>query len=135
MAYYYLDTCIWRDYIENRSDRFRPLGDWALRFIKNAVAAESIIVYSDLIVEELSIRFDDEMIRRMLNVVPTALLLKITITQKDLQLAASLARTHRIPVNDALHAVLAKRSSATLITRDKHFTDLHLQVNKPEELI
>ena len=31
---YYLDTCIWRDYFENRSDKFRPLGDWAFSLIK-----------------------------------------------------------------------------------------------------
>ena len=30
---FYLDTCIWRDYYENRSDNFRPLGEWALFLI------------------------------------------------------------------------------------------------------
>jgi hypothetical protein len=37
MQRYYLDTCIWVDYLENRQDRFRPLGDWALRLIKQIV--------------------------------------------------------------------------------------------------
>ena len=30
---YYLDTSIWRDYYENRSDKFRPWGEWALILI------------------------------------------------------------------------------------------------------
>ena len=34
MARYYVDTAIFRDYCENRVDRFRPLGEWALAFFK-----------------------------------------------------------------------------------------------------
>lgn len=30
---FYLDACIWGDYWENRSDNFRPLGEWAFRYL------------------------------------------------------------------------------------------------------
>lgn len=43
---YYLDTSIWRDYFENRTDRFRPLGEWAFLFIKKAVQNSDLILYS-----------------------------------------------------------------------------------------
>ena len=39
---YYIDSNIWRDYFENRSDRFRPLGDWALMFFKEIIINESV---------------------------------------------------------------------------------------------
>ena len=35
MKRYYFDTCIWRDYFEDRKDKFRALGDLAFYLIKN----------------------------------------------------------------------------------------------------
>ncbi len=48
---FYIDTCIWRDYYENRSDNLKPLGEWALQFLKNAVNNDDLILYSDLTVK------------------------------------------------------------------------------------
>ena len=50
---YYIDACIWRDYFENRSDNFRPLGEWAFKLIKKSIEEGSSVVYSDSIIEEL----------------------------------------------------------------------------------
>ena len=47
---YYLDTCIWRDYFENREDKYRPLGEWEFRLIKKIIAEELEILFSDLII-------------------------------------------------------------------------------------
>jgi hypothetical protein len=49
---YYIDTCIWRDYFENRNDKYRPLGEWAFRFIKKIINEDSLILFSDLVLEE-----------------------------------------------------------------------------------
>ena len=56
---YYLDTCIWRDLHENRVDRFRPLGEWALRLINNIIENKDKVLYSELTVIELKIKFNE----------------------------------------------------------------------------
>jgi hypothetical protein len=33
----YIDAAIWRGLHENRSDRFRPLGDWAFELVKKII--------------------------------------------------------------------------------------------------
>ncbi|MBU1321694.1 MAG: PIN domain-containing protein [Nanoarchaeota archaeon] len=53
MTKYYLDTCIWIDYFEDRKDNFRPLGDWAFRLIKKIITDENVIIISDLVWFEL----------------------------------------------------------------------------------
>ena len=52
---FYLDSSIWRDYYENRKDKFRPLGEWALRLIKNIIENKNYILYSDFVIKELNI--------------------------------------------------------------------------------
>jgi len=56
---YYIDACIWRDYFENRSDRFRPLGDWAFAAIQQMITNGEPILYSDLVEEELSAAYSE----------------------------------------------------------------------------
>ena len=57
MKKYYLDACIWRDYFENRSDNFRPLGEWAFRLIKKIIDEGGLFVISDHLINELE-RYD-----------------------------------------------------------------------------
>ena len=53
MVRYYIDTCIWRDLIENRSDRFRSLGEDARGFFQRCAESGGIIVWSPLVEHEL----------------------------------------------------------------------------------
>ena len=62
---YYIDACIWRDFYENRSDRFRPLGDWAFDLFRMIIETQSTVFYSDLIVDELSIAYDKKGIKEI----------------------------------------------------------------------
>ena len=72
---YYLDSCIWRDYFENRSDRFRPLGDWALALIKKIIAEGDFIVYSDVVEDELRQCMSEEQLAERLSIIPPELLI------------------------------------------------------------
>lgn len=45
---YYLDACIWRDYFENREDRFRPLGEWAFRLVNYHYINEMASCFKDV---------------------------------------------------------------------------------------
>ena len=66
---YYLDTCIWKDYFENRSDKFKPLGEWAFQFLKKALSEEGIIIYSKVVENELLKDYNEKEIKNILKIV------------------------------------------------------------------
>jgi predicted nucleic acid-binding protein len=137
MTKYYIDACIWRDYLEDRTDKFRPLGEWAFRLIKKIVEEESFIMFSDLVKIELRIAYSEDEIKRMLEIAPPHLLIRLEGSPHQIREAIAISKQLSIPKNDALHAILARDSDATLITRDKHFCELtdRINVKKPEDLI
>jgi len=133
---YYIDACIWRDYWENRSDRFRPLGEWAFRFLRS-IADQDIVLISEMLLDELHKKYAPEEVVEMLDVVPAASRVDISVSSLQESEAKSLARERGVAFGDALHAVLARDCGATMITRDNHFwklTDI-VDVKKPEDLL
>lgn len=134
---YYLDACIWRDYFENRSDRFRPLGEWALMLIKKIIEENNIIFYSELIIEELQEAYTLKEIENIFSIATNDVLIKIEVCGEQLKGAVILSKRYQIPRKDALHAILAKDNNAILVTRDKHFYELEkeISVKKPEDLL
>lgn len=135
---FYLDASIWRNYYENRSDRFRPLGEWALNLLNNALENEDFILYSDMVIKELQIKYGSEEINKILGVVSKrGLLIKAGISESQSKEAAALCRQRKVAFGDALHAILARDNNAIMITRDRHFLELAdiAEVKRPEELI
>ncbi|MAE13608.1 hypothetical protein CMO92_03505 [Candidatus Woesearchaeota archaeon] len=135
---YYLDTCIWRDYYENREDRFRPLGQWAFEFFRMVKETESRVLTSDLIVDELSKAYNQTEILKIFKILSDEALLENVKTQKkQVDEAARLKRERKSPFGDLLHAILARDNGAILITRDKHFVEFEdiVSIRKPEDLI
>ena len=138
MKKYYLDTSIWRDYYENRSDRFRPLGDWALNLINVIIENKDFILYSDLVVEELKVKYNEEEINKIFEIIyKRNLLSKVTISNSQVKEAAILCKKRKVAFGDALHAILARDNKAIMVTRDKHFFELVdiAEIKKPEDLI
>jgi hypothetical protein len=130
---YYVDTAIWRDYLENRHDRFRPLGDWALDFFKKAEERGDELLASKMVVLELKRAHTDSGIDDMM------VTFKVRFVEAPPGLFAfahRLARARAIPEADALHALVARREDAVLVTRDKDFIEVLdlVDVRKPEEL-
>ncbi|MDD5418131.1 MAG: PIN domain-containing protein [Candidatus Nanoarchaeia archaeon] len=134
---YYIDSCIWIDYFENRSDRFKPLGDWAFLLFKKIINENNLILYSDLLQGELSNLFNESDITEILSIIPERILLKVNSSKIQLKETMFISKKFMIPVNDALHFILARENNAILITRDKHLLELpvKIKVAKPEELI
>ncbi len=135
---YYIDTAIWRDYYENRSDNLRPLGEWALACITKIIIQEGTILYSDFIKEELKISYSDEEQLRIFEIGSKSECLKrIEISNSEIEEARKISQRRDIPFGDALHAILARNNNATLITRDHHFEKLQdiVKIRKPEELL
>ncbi len=135
---YYFDTCIWRDYFENRSDKFRPLGEWALRLINKIIEEKGIFLVSECVVDELNKEYDEWRINALFeDVRKQACVVYITATKSQIGEANYLKNARKLYFNDALHAVLARDEEAILVTRDNHFMLLLdiAEVKKPEELI
>ena len=55
MAKYYVDANIWRDFKEDRTSGYIPIGEIAFQFFKNLIdSKDDIIVKSEHLVDELS---------------------------------------------------------------------------------
>jgi len=135
---YYLDTAIWRDYYENRSDNLRPLGEWALELLRMIKENRETVLYSDLVVHELSKDFGKEKIEEIFKIIANERLLeKIEPTDEQIKEAIKISKILNIPSADCLHTIMARDSSAVMITRDVHFEQLRFiaDIKKPEELI
>jgi len=138
MAKYYLDACIWRDYYENRSDQFRPLGEWALMLINKILEQHETIVVSDFILFELGKVYKPDVLDKIFSIASESrLLLEVNYTVTQVRKAIQVGRKRKIPPGDELHAILARDNNAILITRDKHFEELRniVEIRRPEELI
>jgi len=135
---FYLDSSIWRDYYENRSDNFRPLGEWALKLINSIIENEDYIIYSDFIVKELKIKYSEKEIKDIFEIAGKRnLLLKADISESQAKEAAVLCKKKKVAFGDALHAILARDNGAIMVARDKHFLELMdiAEIKKPEDLI
>jgi len=94
---FYLDSSIWRDYYENRKDKFRPLGEWALRLIKNIIENKNYILYSDFVIKELKIGYNKEEINKIFEIVNKRnLLIKVNISESQIKESAILCKMNLI---------------------------------------
>ncbi|HLC47406.1 MAG TPA: PIN domain-containing protein [Candidatus Nanoarchaeia archaeon] len=135
---FYIDTCIWRDYFENRSDNFRPFGEWALELIRLIILKNDMILYSKVVIRELSEEYSHEEIENILSIaMKINSLKKVEVTDHQKIEARMLSKERGTAFADALHAVLARDNDAILVSRDRHFQDLTdiATVRKPEDLL
>jgi len=135
MKKFYLDTNIWLDYFENRSDGLRPLGEFAFQFLKKAIESNSVIYCSDLVITELNNVLTKEVVDSRISPLKNDLTY-VKPTKEDYFFAKKIASSFNIHFTDAFHASIASRLKANLVTRDKHFDYLDfIEVKKPEEVL
>lgn len=135
---YYIDACIWRDFHENREDKFRPLGEWAFRFFRMVKENKHFILYSNLTVDELSKDFNKKQIEEIFKIISeVGLLQKVELNKQQFQEAAKLKKERNLPFGDCLHAIIARDNDAIMVTRDIHFEEIQdiVKSYKPEDLI
>lgn len=135
---YYIDTCIWIDYYENRQDKFRPLGEWALRLLRRIVEEDSLVVYSTILIKELlKAGYNQQKIKEILSIIKSENLVKLKFTVHQNNEAKKIVKERKLPRGDVLHAIFSRDSRSILISRDKHFQSLIdiCQCYRPEELI
>ncbi|MBI5553879.1 MAG: PIN domain-containing protein [Candidatus Diapherotrites archaeon] len=133
---FYLDTCIWMDYLESRTDGLRPLGEFAFAFLKACKTKKHSILFSELVSFELRQYHSEERIRQMFADHQTTLN-EVSISNSQ-QLEAKMLelKLNEVHKSDILHAILARDNGAILITRDNHFNELSslVKISKPEEV-
>lgn len=133
----YPDTNIYIDYWDNRTDARLPLGEFAHILFKRTISCEFTIVYSNLIVNEIG---------RHCSLSPRDVF-KFFFKEFDGQgklefvhgysrdAAGQLSQRYNIPLPDAIHILLAEKSNALIVSRDRHFLSIEtLRVCRPEDL-
>lgn len=128
----YVDTNVYLDYLFNRKDRLRPLGDFAFELMRKTVSCEYTILISDAVIDELENHVTKEKIFSLITMLRKKLV-TIRREEQDIRDAKNISRRN---CWDALHYVLAKRGGAELIvTRNvQYFAFSELEIKLPENL-
>lgn len=123
MTKYLLDTCIWRDFYENRKNKTGlPIGKSATAFIINLIKNDDSIIFSESLVWELRKDYAENEINNMLNLLfMNRILIRIEITKEDYREARYLSEERNLPFVDCLNAIQARNHKAFLVTRDIHY--------------
>ncbi len=120
----YCDACIYLDYLLNRSDRFRPLGDFAFHLFKRIIGCEFELVVSDWVLTELKGHLESEADWNMFMSLLQQLkpkIVKVRTEEADREEARRRCTTDS-HWQDNLHAVLAHKAGATILVT-RNFSD------------
>ena len=133
----YLDTNIYIDYFEDRSDGLRPLGDFAFNLIKKALDCEYKIVCSSVIEDELlNTGHKDELQQLLILLKAAHKVINVELAKEDNENVSRLSGGKNVA--DAKHAILAQKMKVQFfVTRNwKHFQDFSDVINlcHPENL-
>nr|MBI4156509.1 type II toxin-antitoxin system VapC family toxin [Candidatus Woesearchaeota archaeon] len=134
MKRFYLDTSIWLDFFEKRG----KYGKLALKLIRKIIQDNSIILYSDSVINELKrLGYGYDQIEKIFSIAKPNNIIKIHIFSIEMEEAKNLAFKRNIPRGDALNAILSRDNYAQLVARDYHYRKLKdISITKaPEELI
>ena len=133
---YYLDTSIWMDYYEDRTDPSKDIGEIAFKLLVKLSASKSIIIVSTFLLKELEVTYSIDKVRGM-TLHFEKLMEKVSPNDNQIKEAIETAKKRNIPKGDVIHAILARDNKAIMISRDKHFQKLKdiCEVMKPEDLI
>jgi len=130
----YIDTNVWLDYLLNRTDRLRPLGEFAFELFRKSVECKYEILVSGFVLFELKKYVSNNKISEVIAwLKENNKVIFYTITPQNIKDAKQYAHWQ-----DALHAIVAsKNNCAILVTRNsKDFSDFSdiLQIQFPENL-
>lgn len=117
----YCDANIFIDYLDERTDKLRPLKDFAFEFFSKGWNCAFKLIISDWLLMELRRHLEDKQIDEILNMFKEKdKLLFVKKEKEDIERAKKISKNWQ----DSLHAVLAHKAGADyLATRNiKDFT-------------
>ena len=132
---FYLDTCIWRDLLEDRKSNYSFLGENAFQFLRKCRENDCIVLVSSFVVSELETYFSKEQIFDLFEPF-NDITLFVEPSKESIRLAYEIGEKSSAHYSDIVHALIAKENECVLITRDKHFNFLTelVKVLLPEEV-
>jgi len=131
---YYFDTSIWIDIYDQRGYN----GKVAKQLMTKIILNNEIIIYSNVIIIELKkLGFSEHEINQILKIARPDHSKRVHSTKLQLEEAIRVAKLRKVPLRDALHAILARDHDAIFISRDWDFEQLKdiTTTHKPEELL
>lgn len=136
----YLDSNIFLDFWLDRSENGIPVGDFAHQLLRSAILCRYTIVISESTIFELNRNYPGGNIEKKFDDLKKLNKIKIErVTEKHLLDAKKLAYRMKVPVHDAVHALICKEQKAVMVTRDAHFfeklSDIVLRVARAEEML
>jgi predicted nucleic acid-binding protein len=136
---YLLDTCIWRDFYENRRSRSgKPLGAYASDLFMKILRRNDKIIFSESLLWELKKDYEENDVKDVLNILLISnVLIKVEITKSEYEEAKRLCYERNVPFVDCLNAIHARNHKAVLVSQDAHFFEkLNDIINpvRPEEI-
>lgn len=132
MLKYYLDTSVFLDYYEKRGRN----GEIALLLINKIKIDNILLLYSDVHIMELKgLGYNKNEISKILRLLKLGIK-QVHVNKEQIEEARRLINYIKIPVRDALHAIIARDNEAILVSNDKHFQLLKYitEVRTPLEL-
>lgn len=121
--YYLLDTCIWRDFYENRFSKIgRPLGKYATDLFMKILKNKDKIYFSESLPRELKKDYNEKEINDMLNLLFIGnVLVRIEIKKEEYLEAKKLSEERNIPFVDCLNTIHARNYKAIMVSQDPHY--------------
>lgn len=133
MVKIYCDTNIFIDYFNERTDRLRPLKDFAFEFFSKGWNCSFELIISDWLLKELRNHLKEEQIQEVLNMYRDKNKLHTVYEKFGDRIKAREISEHW---DDALHAILANKAGADfLATRNiRHYENCEelVQIILPE---
>lgn len=130
---YYFDTLIWIDLYQKRGKN----GELAKKLLRKIILDEDTIVYSDFTLIEFKEQGFSKHEREKILAIAKDNLERVHIHKEQVKEARKLARERKVPLKDALYAVLSRDNQLQLISHDNHFNKLKdiTKTKKPEGVI
>ena len=137
---YLLDTCILRDFYENRFSKIgRPLGEYATKLFMKILKDKDKILFSEALILELKRDYGEKDVNDMLNLLfLNKTLERIEIIKEEHLEAKKLSQERNIPYIDCLNAIHARNHKAMMISQDDHYFKNLIDITKtikPENII
>lgn len=139
MTKYFLDTCIWRDFYEDRNSKNKkPMGKYATLLFIKILNRKDKILYSETLIWELKKDYNPDEIKDMLNLLMiNKVLVRLNITKEEFLEAKKISEKRSLPLVDCINAIQARNHNAIMVSQDKHFfmslSDISKTL-KPEEI-
>lgn len=123
MRRFYLDTSIWLDLLEDRNHYIPTRGEQAKDLLRWILINQHMIVISDTVFAELTrAGYQDAELDNLFR--QFSFLIEWWEVDRLRGQAKVIAARRDVPHSDVIHALCARESRSTVVSRDKHFLQL-----------